>query len=105
MAKKAPSKAQVDEATKLQGYLDAIAKYERELAEARAEVRANGAKTPPDYLRDAHYPGAAKLGRGSGYRYVLVNGEVTVKDDAPTHVYSGALLRNGRIRAKAAKAA
>ncbi len=39
------------------------------LAAARAEVRANGAKTPPDYLRDAHYPGAEKLGRGSGYRY------------------------------------
>jgi putative ATPase len=36
---------------------------------ARAEVREHGAKTPPDYLRDAHYPGAAKLGRGSGYRY------------------------------------
>jgi putative ATPase len=39
------------------------------LAAARAEVRANGGKTPPDYLRDAHYPGAAQLGRGSGYRY------------------------------------
>jgi putative ATPase len=39
------------------------------LAAARAEVRANGAQTPPDYLRDAHYPGAAKLGRGEGYRY------------------------------------
>jgi putative ATPase len=39
------------------------------LSEARAEVRANGAKTPPDYLRDAHYPGAAALGRGEGYRY------------------------------------
>jgi putative ATPase len=39
------------------------------LAAARAEVRANGAKTPPDYLRDAHYPGAETLGRGSGYRY------------------------------------
>ncbi|MEX2107220.1 MAG: replication-associated recombination protein A [Solirubrobacterales bacterium] len=39
------------------------------LAAARAEVRANGARTPPDYLRDAHYPGAEKLGRGSGYRY------------------------------------
>jgi putative ATPase len=39
------------------------------LAAARAEVRANGAQTPPDYLRDAHYPGAEKLGRGSGYRY------------------------------------
>jgi putative ATPase len=41
----------------------------RALAAARAEVRANGAKTPPDYLRDAHYPGAEKLGRGNGYRY------------------------------------
>ncbi len=39
------------------------------LAAARAEVRENGAATPPDYLRDAHYPGAEKLGRGSGYRY------------------------------------
>jgi putative ATPase len=39
------------------------------LGAARAEVREHGAKTPPDYLRDSHYPGAAKLGRGSGYRY------------------------------------
>jgi putative ATPase len=39
------------------------------LGAARAEVRENGAKTPPDYLRDAHYPGAGKLGRGRGYRY------------------------------------
>ena len=39
------------------------------LIAARAEVRENGAKTPPDYLRDAHYPGAKKLGRGEGYRY------------------------------------
>jgi putative ATPase len=39
------------------------------LSAARAEVRQNGARTPPDHLRDAHYPGAAKLGRGSGYRY------------------------------------
>ncbi|MGD9737181.1 MAG: replication-associated recombination protein A [Solirubrobacterales bacterium] len=39
------------------------------IAAARAEVRASGAKTPPDYLRDAHYPGAAALGRGKGYRY------------------------------------
>ena len=39
------------------------------LSAARAEVRQNGAQTPPDYLRDAHYPGAAKLGRGEGYRY------------------------------------
>jgi len=39
------------------------------LGRARGEVRDNGARTPPDYLRDAHYPGAEKLGRGEGYRY------------------------------------
>ena len=39
------------------------------LGAARAEVRENGAKTPPDHLRDAHYPGAGELGRGEGYRY------------------------------------
>jgi putative ATPase len=39
------------------------------LEAARAEVRSNGAKTPPGYLRDAHYPGAKSLGRGEGYRY------------------------------------
>jgi putative ATPase len=39
------------------------------LGAARGEVRERGAQTPPDYLRDAHYPGAKKLGRGEGYRY------------------------------------
>ncbi|MFI5028384.1 MAG: replication-associated recombination protein A [Solirubrobacterales bacterium] len=39
------------------------------LGAARGEVRENGALTPPDHLRDAHYPGARKLGRGEGYRY------------------------------------
>ena len=39
------------------------------LGRARAEVRENGAQTPPDYLCDAHYPGAGALGRGEGYRY------------------------------------
>ncbi len=36
---------------------------------AMREVREHGAAAPPSYLRDAHYPGAAKLGRGTGYRY------------------------------------
>ena len=39
------------------------------LSRARRHVREHGAKPPPDYLRDAHYPGAKKLGRGEGYRY------------------------------------
>jgi putative ATPase len=41
----------------------------RALGAARAEVREHGAEPPPDYLRDAHYPGAKALGRGKGYRY------------------------------------
>ncbi|MGA7397285.1 MAG: replication-associated recombination protein A [Solirubrobacterales bacterium] len=36
---------------------------------AREEVRKNGPKLPPDHLRDGHYAGAAKLGRGVGYVY------------------------------------
>jgi putative ATPase len=41
----------------------------RAISAARAEVREHGARTPPDYLRDAHYPGAGRLGRGTGYVY------------------------------------
>jgi len=39
------------------------------LAAAQAHVREHGAKLPPDALRDAHYAGAKKLGRGKGYVY------------------------------------
>ncbi len=39
------------------------------IAAATAEIRERGAKPPPEYLRDAHYPGAEKLGRGIGYSY------------------------------------
>ena len=39
------------------------------LAEATADVREHGTVKPPDSLRDAHYVGAKKLGRGTGYVY------------------------------------
>ena len=39
------------------------------LEKAIAHVRQHGAKLPPDFLRDAHYPGARQLGRGIGYEY------------------------------------
>jgi putative ATPase len=39
------------------------------LREATADVRERGNLHPPDALRDAHYPGAKKLGRGAGYAY------------------------------------
>ena len=32
---------------------------------------------------------------GTGYRWVLVNGQVTIENDRQTDVYSGALLRRG----------
>ena len=41
----------------------------RGIGAAMRHVREHGAKLPPDYLRDAHYPGAKKLGRGQGYVY------------------------------------
>jgi putative ATPase len=39
------------------------------LSAARAHIREHGAAAPPAALRDAHYPGAKKLGRGKGYDY------------------------------------
>jgi putative ATPase len=41
----------------------------RAISAAVGHVREHGAKLPPDYLRDAHYRGAKKLGRGQGYVY------------------------------------
>ena len=39
------------------------------LKEATADVRERGNLRPPKALRDAHYPGAKKLGHGQGYVY------------------------------------
>jgi putative ATPase len=39
------------------------------ISAAMRHVREHGAQLPPDYLRDAHYPGASALGRGEGYVY------------------------------------
>jgi putative ATPase len=39
------------------------------LKEAAADVREHGHVRPPAALRDTHYPGARKLGRGQGYIY------------------------------------
>ena len=41
----------------------------RAIAAASRHIREHGAKLPPPYLRDAHYPGARRLGRGEGYVY------------------------------------
>ena len=41
----------------------------RRSARPRQDVREHGALQPPKALRDAHYPGAKKLGHGEGYVY------------------------------------
>ena len=41
----------------------------RAIESALADVREHGAIRPPPFLRDAHYPGAKKLGHGKGYLY------------------------------------
>ncbi len=36
-----------------------------------------------------------RIQRAQGYKYVLVNGEVTIRNDRPTNTHSGRLLRHG----------
>jgi putative ATPase len=39
------------------------------IGDAMADVRTGGIGRVPAHLRDAHYPGAGKLGHGDGYQY------------------------------------
>ena len=41
-----------------------------------------------------------RIQRASGYRWVLVNGEVTIRDDQQTRTHPGKLLRNGGSTAR-----
>ena len=50
---------------------------------------------PEEILHDLPGGEWRRVQRASGYRYVLVNGEVTIRDDQPTHTHSGVLLRHG----------
>jgi putative ATPase len=59
----------------------------RAISAARDHVRRFGAQPPPAYLRDAHYGGAAALGRGQGYDYPHDNpGHLTSQDVMPEEV-------------------
>jgi len=39
-----------------------------------------------------------RIQRAQGYRYILVNGQVTIENDKETNTFSGQLLRFGRGR-------
>ena len=58
------------------------------LGHARAHVREHGAQPPPPYLQSAAYPGAAALGRGTGYDY---------PHDRPGQVSAQELLPDGVV--------
>jgi len=49
----------------------------------------------PEFLHDLPGDEYRAASRGEGYKYVLVNGEVTIEDDKQTETYSGKLLRGG----------
>ncbi len=41
----------------------------RAIGAAMRDVQEEGTKRPPKHLRDAHYPGAKRMGHGGGYKY------------------------------------
>jgi N-acyl-D-amino-acid deacylase len=51
---------------------------------------------PPEVAHDLPGDEWRRVQRASGYKYVLVNGQVTVENDQLTQVASGYLLRNGK---------
>ena len=53
---------------------------------------------PSEILHDLPGGEWRRVQRAKGYRYILVNGEVTIEDDAETKTFSGRLLRHGGLQ-------
>ena len=53
---------------------------------------------PPEVVHDLPGNEWRRIQRAKGYRYILINGEVTIENDEQTQVYSGELLRHGTGR-------
>ena len=51
--------------------------------------------TPSEIVHDLPGGEWRRIQRAKGYRYILVNGQVTIEDDRETATYSGKLLRHG----------
>ena len=49
----------------------------------------------PEVVHDLPGDEWRRVQRASGYRYILVNGEITIENDQPVANYSGQLLRHG----------
>jgi N-acyl-D-aspartate/D-glutamate deacylase len=59
----------------------------------------------PEFRRDLPGDEYRVISAGTGYRYVLVNGQVTIEDDTETGNHSGQLLRGGKADPARMKAA
>ena len=55
----------------------------------------NLAALPEEVAHDLPGGEWRRVQRASGYRYVLVNGAITIEDDQETGTHSGQLLRHG----------
>lgn len=71
---------------------------------AIADVRAGKTGRVPKHLRDAHYPGAKRLGHGKGYQYAhdapggYVKGERYLPDELPDRRYYRPVPRGLEIK-------
>ncbi len=73
----------------------------RAIDAAAADVRAGRIGPVPPHLRDAHYPGAGKLGHGSGYRYAHDGPYGVVEQQyAPDEVADAAYYQPGGLGAE-----
>ena len=57
---------------------------------------------PAEIVHDLPGKEWRRIQRAKGYRYIIVNGEITIDDDQETNTYSGKLLRFGGPRIAAA---
>ena len=57
------------------------------IEKAVADIRSRRIDDVPDHLKDAHYSGAAKLGRGTGYRYPHDYGGYVTQQYLPDDLY------------------
>jgi N-acyl-D-aspartate/D-glutamate deacylase len=55
----------------------------------------NLAILPPEVVHDMPGNEWRRVQRAQGYRYILINGEVTIENDQQTNTFSGKLLRHG----------
>jgi N-acyl-D-aspartate/D-glutamate deacylase len=59
--------------------------------------------TPPEVVHDLPGNEWRRVQKAKGYKYVLINGQVTIENDQQTNTFSGELLRHGSGSLKAAR--